>query len=161
MITKVCDGVAQVFELASVVDQDALVHYPVAEIVSRSKLSCVVWNSYLKTSLLAADYDGGLQMWDVATRAPVACWYQHSHRVWSTDYSQVGQKVQNQFRNLKFKFFEISWQNCPAPVSPLGESREDLGNRFSQVGHKAAPVFPLGEFREDLGRLCLPGGANN
>lgn len=68
----------------------ALVHYPVAEIVSRSKLSCVVWNSYLKSSLLAADYDGGLQLWDVATRTPVAAWHQHAKRVWSTDFSQVG-----------------------------------------------------------------------
>ena len=85
----VLTGIVQVFELANVTSAESPVHYPVAEIVSRAKLSCVVWNSYLKSSLLAADYHGGLQLFDVNTRSPIASWQEHSKRIWSTSFSQV------------------------------------------------------------------------
>jgi len=33
-------------------------HYPVLDLPFRAKLSCVAWNTYLKSHLLAADYAG-------------------------------------------------------------------------------------------------------
>ena len=64
-------------------------HCPRLEMASRSKLSCVVWNSYIKHLLLAADYDGCLALWDAESNACTATYEEHAKRVWSADFSQV------------------------------------------------------------------------
>ncbi len=48
-------------------------HYPVMELETRSKLSCVVWNPYVKSHVAASDYDGTIQLWDASTKA--VCWW--------------------------------------------------------------------------------------
>ena len=63
--------------------------FPVAEMQAQHKLSCLVWSGYLKSSLLAADYAGMLQMWDVNQRVPTTSFHQHTKRVWSADFCPV------------------------------------------------------------------------
>ena len=79
----------QVFELAAVEDSGGPGCFPVAEMQAQHKLSCLVWSGYLKSSLLAADYAGVLQMWDVNQRTPTTSFHQHTKRVWSADFCPV------------------------------------------------------------------------
>jgi len=65
------------------------IHVPRVEMSSRAKLSCVAWNGYIKGALLAADYDGGVALWDAETAACTAMFEEHGKRVWSVDFSQV------------------------------------------------------------------------
>lgn len=77
------------YATSDVLEANSAVHCPRLEMASRSKLSCVVWNSYIKHLLLAADYDGCLALWDAESNACTATYEEHAKRVWSADFSQV------------------------------------------------------------------------
>ncbi|KAK9824007.1 hypothetical protein WJX72_006926 [[Myrmecia] bisecta] len=79
----------KIFEFASVLDSGVDIHYPVLEIPSRSKLSSVCWNSYVKSNLICADYEGMIQLWDVNANSESMRFEEHSKRVWSVDFSQT------------------------------------------------------------------------
>ena len=79
----------QVYATADVLEASAGVHCPRLEMGSRSKLSCVVWNAYMKRLLLAADYEGSLSLWDAEVAACTATYEEHAKRVWSCDFSRV------------------------------------------------------------------------
>ena len=81
--------VMQVFEMAMVLDDSKSTHYPILKIPARSKLSSLCWNGYIKSSLICADYDGVIQLWDIASASDVMQFDEHSRRVWSVDFSQV------------------------------------------------------------------------
>ena len=83
----------QVFELASILDKDSMLHYPVLEMTVNSKISSLCWNSYVKSCLLAADYEGAIQLWDVSANAVTAQFEEHTKRVWSADFSKVRVKI--------------------------------------------------------------------
>ena len=70
-------------------ESDAMMHYPVLEMAMRNKISSICWNSYVKSCLLAADYEGHLQLCDVAANSVTSQFEEHSKRVWSVDFSQV------------------------------------------------------------------------
>jgi E3 ubiquitin-protein ligase RFWD2 len=55
----------KVFEFATVVNELADVHCPVVEIPTRSKLSCLSWNKYIKQHIASSDYEGIVTVWDV------------------------------------------------------------------------------------------------
>ncbi len=80
---------AQVYARADVEAAGSAIHVPRVEMGSRAKLSCVAWNGYIKGALLAADYDGGVALWDAETAACSAMFEEHGKRVWSVDFSQV------------------------------------------------------------------------
>lgn len=61
-------------------------HCPSQELVTRSKLSCLSWNKYLKTYLASSDYEGVVHVWDVATGQNVAEYEAHEKRIWSVDF---------------------------------------------------------------------------
>lgn len=44
---------------------------PVAEMSTRSKLSCLSWNKYAKNHIASSDYEGLVTVWDVTTRQVV------------------------------------------------------------------------------------------
>ena len=44
------------------------VHCPVVEMSTRSKLSCLSWNKFVKNHIASSDYDGIVTVWDVTTR---------------------------------------------------------------------------------------------
>lgn len=51
-----------------VVNEPADVQCPVAEMFTRSKLSCLSWNKYTKNLIASSDYEGIVTVWDVTTR---------------------------------------------------------------------------------------------
>jgi hypothetical protein len=50
-----------------VVNELADVHCPVVEMSTRSKLSCLSWNKYIKSHIASSDYEGIVTVWDVNT----------------------------------------------------------------------------------------------
>ena len=61
---------------------------------SRSKLSSVCWNSYVKSNLICSDYEGVVQLWDVGQQTETMTFEEHAKRVWSVDFSQVHKLAQ-------------------------------------------------------------------
>ncbi|KAL9384156.1 hypothetical protein Peur_024479 [Populus x canadensis] len=51
----------------SVMNEPEDVHCPVVEMSTRSKLSCVSWNKYMKNHIASSDYEGIVIVWDVTT----------------------------------------------------------------------------------------------
>ncbi|KXZ53054.1 hypothetical protein GPECTOR_8g49 [Gonium pectorale] len=64
-------------------------HYPVLEMTSRSRLSCVTWSGYIKGHLACADYEGVVTLWDANAAAELLTLEEHRKRVWSIDFSQA------------------------------------------------------------------------
>lgn len=63
-------------------------HAPSQELVTRSKLSCLSWNKYLRTYLASSDYEGVVHVWDIATGQNVVEYEAHEKRIWSVDFCQ-------------------------------------------------------------------------
>jgi len=68
---------------------DGVPRFPVQEISSKSKISCLSWNSYIKTQLLSSDYEGIVTLWDSNTGTEAAKFDEHEKRTWSVDFSLV------------------------------------------------------------------------
>ena len=66
----------------------AEMHTPSQELSTRSKLSCLSWNKYLRTYLASSDYEGVVHIWDVATGQNVVEYEAHEKRIWSVDFCQ-------------------------------------------------------------------------
>lgn len=64
-------------------------HAPSQELVTRSKLSCLSWNKYLRTYLASSDYEGVVHVWDIATGQNVVEYEAHEKRIWSVDFCQT------------------------------------------------------------------------
>lgn len=64
------------------------VHFPVRELVTREKLSCLSWNPYIRQHIASSDYDGVVSEWDVSSSTGVAVreYDEHERRAWSVDY---------------------------------------------------------------------------
>lgn len=77
----------KIFECDSIMDEDRDIHYPVIEMASRSKLSNVCWNSYIKSQIASSDFEGVVQVWDVTRSQVTVEMREHEKRVWSVDYS--------------------------------------------------------------------------
>ena len=78
-----------VYETSAVVRLGARVHCPALEFKAQSKVSALCCNPYVKQSLASGDYQGVVQLWDVAKE--VSTWENATHRrrVWSIDFSDV------------------------------------------------------------------------
>ena len=61
----------KVFDCDAVMGEGADIHYPVVEMGSRSKLSCVCWNSYIKNHIASSDYEGVVQVNTTETHVPL------------------------------------------------------------------------------------------
>lgn len=53
----------KVFEYNSILNEDRDIHYPVVEMASRSKLSSISWNSYIKSQIASSNFEGVVQVW--------------------------------------------------------------------------------------------------
>lgn len=79
----------KVFEFDAITNDDRDIHYPVVEMASRSKLSSICWNSYIKSQIASSNFEGVVQIWDV-TRSQVQMeMREHERRVWSIDFSSA------------------------------------------------------------------------
>ncbi|KAJ4806840.1 Protein SPA1-RELATED 3 [Rhynchospora pubera] len=79
----------QIFECGVILNEERDIHYPVVEMCNRSKLSCVCWNSYMKSQIASSDFEGVVQVWDVTRGQVFAEMREHERRVWSVDFSLV------------------------------------------------------------------------
>ncbi|XP_020572490.1 protein SPA1-RELATED 4-like [Phalaenopsis equestris] len=79
----------KVFEFDAIINQDRDMHYPVIEMASRSKLSNVCWNGYIKNQIASSDFEGVVQVWDVTRSEVLLEMREHEKRVWSVNYSLV------------------------------------------------------------------------
>lgn len=52
----------KVFECDPVINEDRDIHYPVVEMASRSKLSSICWNSYIKSQIASSNFEGVVQV---------------------------------------------------------------------------------------------------
>jgi hypothetical protein len=52
----------KVFEYNMIVNEHHDIHYPVVEMSNRSKLSCICWNSYMKSHIASSDFEGIVQV---------------------------------------------------------------------------------------------------
>lgn len=77
----------KIFECDMLLDDARDIHYPVVEMSSKSKLSSVCWNGYIKSQIASSDFEGVVQVWDVARSQVVAEMKEHERRVWSVDFS--------------------------------------------------------------------------
>ncbi|KAK1275528.1 Protein SPA1-RELATED 3 [Acorus gramineus] len=79
----------KVFECDMILNEDCDIHYPVVEMSSKSKLSSVCWNSYIKSQIASSDFEGIVQVWDVTRNQAFIEMKEHERRVWSLDFSQM------------------------------------------------------------------------
>ena len=61
------------------------IHYPSKEMLCSSKISCISWNPYHKSTLASSDYDCSVIVWDVATGQRVKEFKEYQKRCWSDD----------------------------------------------------------------------------
>ncbi|XP_019055124.1 PREDICTED: protein SPA1-RELATED 4-like isoform X3 [Nelumbo nucifera] len=79
----------KVFECDMILNEDRDIHYPVIEMASRSKLSSICWNSYIKNQIASSDFEGVVQVWDVTRSQVLVEMKEHERRVWSIDFSSA------------------------------------------------------------------------
>ena len=69
------------------------IHYPTTEMVCSSKISCISWSSFHKSTLASSDYEGTVIVWDSATNTKSTVWQEHEKRCWSVDFNLVDTKL--------------------------------------------------------------------
>ncbi|XP_020223362.1 protein SPA1-RELATED 3 isoform X2 [Cajanus cajan] len=79
----------KVFECDAIINEDRDIHYPVVEMGSRSKLSSICWNTYIKSQIASSNFEGVVQLWDVTRSQVLSEMREHERRVWSIDYSSA------------------------------------------------------------------------
>ncbi|CAA7013804.1 unnamed protein product [Microthlaspi erraticum] len=79
----------KIFECDSIIKDGRDIHYPVVELASRSKLSGISWNSYIKSQIASSNFEGVVQVWDAARSQLVTEMKEHEKRVWSIDISSA------------------------------------------------------------------------
>ncbi|KAI4322946.1 hypothetical protein L6164_022592 [Bauhinia variegata] len=77
----------KVFECDSIINEDRDIHYPVVEMLSKSKLSSICWNTYIKSQIASSNFEGVVQLWDVTRSQLLSELREHERRVWSIDFS--------------------------------------------------------------------------
>ncbi|KAI7757565.1 hypothetical protein M8C21_005774, partial [Ambrosia artemisiifolia] len=77
----------KVFEYESILNENRDIHYPVVEMSSRSKLSSICWNNYIKGQIASSNFEGVVQIWDVTRNQVYMELKEHERRVWSVDFS--------------------------------------------------------------------------
>ncbi|XP_058096065.1 protein SUPPRESSOR OF PHYA-105 1-like [Magnolia sinica] len=107
----------KIFEIGSLLNNTVDIHYPVIEMSSKSKLSCVCWNSYIKNYLASTDYDGVVQLWDASTGRGFSRYTEHQKRAWSVDFSRVDPtKLASGSDDCSVKLWSINEENCISTV---------------------------------------------
>ncbi|KAA3460106.1 protein SPA1-RELATED 2 isoform X1 [Gossypium australe] len=119
----------KIFEFNALFNDSVDIHYPVIEMLNKSKLSCVCWNNYIKNYLASTDYDGLVkvctsfqtcrfsslrnQLWDASTGQAISHYIEHEKRAWSVDFSQVyPTKLASGSDDCSVKLWSINEKNC-------------------------------------------------
>ncbi|XP_072974040.1 protein SUPPRESSOR OF PHYA-105 1-like isoform X1 [Typha angustifolia] len=103
----------KIFEFGALLDDSVDIHYPLIEMPSRSKLSCVCWNTYIKNYLASTDYEGVVQLWDASTGQGFIRFREHTKRAWSVNFSQVDPtKLASGSDDYSVKVWSINEEKC-------------------------------------------------
>ncbi|KQK04781.1 protein SUPPRESSOR OF PHYA-105 1 [Brachypodium distachyon] len=103
----------KIFEFDALLNDRVDIHYPLIEMPSKSKLSCVCWNSYIKNYLASTDYDGTVQLWDASTGQGFTQFTEHRKRAWSVSFSEVDPtKLASGSDDCCVKVWSINQKNC-------------------------------------------------
>ena len=92
-------AIAGVTKRIKVYDYDVIlkdmvdIHYPCNEMVCSSKISCISWNTFHKSTLASSDYDCSVIVWDAATGQKVKTFQEHEKRCWSVDFNSIDTKL--------------------------------------------------------------------
>lgn len=62
-------------------------NYPILQIESDAKISCLSWNPFYDNKLCSADYEGNLNLFDTLSGKLITSWTEHEKRCWSVDTS--------------------------------------------------------------------------
>ncbi|CAA7408676.1 unnamed protein product [Spirodela intermedia] len=107
----------KIFDFGALLNDNVDVHYPVVEMFSKSRLSCVCWNSYIKNYLASTDYDGTVQIWDASTGQGFIQYNDHLKRAWSVDFSQgEPTKLASGSDDCSVKLWSIKEKNCISSI---------------------------------------------
>jgi len=79
----------KIFEYSNVLTNRVEVHYPIQELETRAKLSCLSWNSYIRNHLISSDYEGVITLYDVERCMALREFEEHEKRAWSVHFSTV------------------------------------------------------------------------
>ncbi|KAB8100663.1 hypothetical protein EE612_031242, partial [Oryza sativa] len=103
----------KIFEFDALLNDRVDIHYPLIEMPSKSKLSCVCWNSYIKNYLASTDYDGTVQLWDASSGQGFTQFTEHRKRAWSVSFSEVDPtKLASGSDDCCVKVWSINQKNC-------------------------------------------------
>jgi len=69
------------------------IHYPSSEMVCSSKISCISWSAFHKSTLASSDYEGTVIVWDTVTGQKTYVFQEHEKRCWSVDFNQIDTKL--------------------------------------------------------------------
>eukprot|EP00126_Sphaerothecum_destruens_P001765 Sdes_comp15187_c0_seq1m4005 len=79
----------KIFEYGSILNDPVDIHYPIKEMSCHSKISCLSWNSYVKSQIASSDYEGIVSLWDAYCGQITMQFEEHTKRAWCVDFSQV------------------------------------------------------------------------
>nr|XP_018676574.1 PREDICTED: protein SPA1-RELATED 2-like isoform X2 [Musa acuminata subsp. malaccensis] len=103
----------KVFEFGALINSTVDIHYPVIEMPSKSKHSCVCWNGYIRNYLASTDYGGVVQLWDASTGQGFHRYSEHQKRAWSVDFSsEAPTKLASGSDDCSVKLWSIHEKNC-------------------------------------------------
>ncbi|KAK3134790.1 hypothetical protein QOZ80_5BG0410740 [Eleusine coracana subsp. coracana] len=103
----------KIFEFDALLNNQVDIHYPLIEMPSKSKLSCVCWNNYIKNYLASTDYDGTVQLWDASSGQGFTQFTEHRKRAWSVSFSEVDPtKLASGSDDCCVKVWSINQKNC-------------------------------------------------
>ncbi|CAM0953717.1 unnamed protein product [Alopecurus aequalis] len=103
----------KIFEFDALLNDRVDIHYPLVEMPSKAKLSCVSWNNYIKNYLASTDYDGTVQLWDASTGQGFTQFTEHRKRAWSVSFSEVDPtKLASGSDDCCVKVWSINQKNC-------------------------------------------------
>ncbi|KAI9081711.1 hypothetical protein K1719_036314 [Acacia pycnantha] len=129
----------KIFEFNSLFNDTVDIHYPVAEMANKSKLSCVCWNNYIKNYLASTDYDGIVKLWDANTGHEFSGFTEHGKRAWSVDFSPVcPTKLASGSDDFSVKLWSISEKNS------LGTIRNDANVCCVQFSPHSSHLLAFG-----------------
>ena len=79
----------KLYDLNAVLSCDVDFHYPVLELECGAKISCVKWNTYIKSNMISSNYDGVIQLWDASTGQMSSELIEHRKRVWTLHFNST------------------------------------------------------------------------
>ncbi|TPX65416.1 hypothetical protein SpCBS45565_g05208 [Spizellomyces sp. 'palustris'] len=97
--------------------QDDVPRFPVLTMSSRSKISCLTWNPYIRNHLVSSDYEGIVTLWDAGIGRAMCHFEEHEKRAWSVDWCQTDPlRLASGGDDTKVKIWSTNQKNSVATI---------------------------------------------